>query len=52
MTDWVTRTESEDDIPGIRAAFDVPDEALMSLALDSSRPVPHGTIEYPPACGV
>ncbi|KAB8191191.1 GNAT family N-acetyltransferase [Nonomuraea phyllanthi] len=33
---------------GIRAPFDVPDEAMMALPLDPSRPVPAGTITYPP----
>lgn len=37
---------------GIRAPFEVPDEALMALALDPSRPVPSGTIAYPAAFGV
>ncbi|MEU9476984.1 N-acetyltransferase [Streptomyces sp. NPDC048191] len=37
---------------GIRAPFDVPDEALMALPLDPQRPVPQGTIVYPPAFGV
>ncbi|MYU21007.1 N-acetyltransferase [Streptomyces sp. SID8352] len=37
---------------GIRAPFDVPDEAMMALALDDARPVPTGTIQYPPAFGV
>lgn len=32
---------------GIRAAFDVPDEAMMALVLDASRPAPSGTIAYP-----
>ncbi|SDI81630.1 GNAT family N-acetyltransferase [Nonomuraea jiangxiensis] len=32
---------------GIRAPFDAPDEAMMALALDGSRPVPSGTIAYP-----
>ncbi len=33
---------------GIRAPFDVPDEAMMALVLDDRRPVPTGTIAYPP----
>ncbi|WP_432054791.1 GNAT family N-acetyltransferase [Streptomyces sp. bgisy022] len=34
---------------GIRAPSEVPDEAMMALALDDSRPVPSGTIRYPAA---
>ncbi|WP_395571750.1 GNAT family N-acetyltransferase [Streptomyces sp. BK79] len=37
---------------GVRASFEVPDEALMALALDATRPVPAGTIRYPAAFGV
>ncbi|WP_309141856.1 bifunctional class I SAM-dependent methyltransferase/N-acetyltransferase [Streptomyces griseicoloratus] len=37
---------------GIRAPFEVPDEAMMALALDDTRPVPAGTIHYPAAFGV
>ncbi|SNB78455.1 Predicted N-acetyltransferase YhbS [Streptomyces sp. PgraA7] len=37
---------------GIRAPFDVPDEAMMALALDDTRPVPTGTIRYAAAFGV
>ncbi|ARQ72131.1 transferase [Streptomyces marincola] len=37
---------------GIRAPFEVPDEAMMALALDESRPVPTGTIRYSAAFGV
>lgn len=37
---------------GIRAPFDAPDEAMMALALDDTRPVPRGTIAYPTAFGV
>ncbi|WP_285732886.1 N-acetyltransferase [Nocardiopsis sp. ATB16-24] len=37
---------------GIRAPFDVPDEAMMAMALDRARPVPTGTIRYPAAFGV
>lgn len=37
---------------GIRAPFDVPDEAMMAMALDATRPVPAGTIQYPAAFGV
>ena len=31
---------------GIRPPFDVPDDAMMALALDAHRPVPAGTIRY------
>lgn len=37
---------------GIRAPFEVPDEAMMAMALDDTRPVPAGTIQYPAAFGV
>ncbi len=37
---------------GIRAPFEVPDEAMMAMALDDTRPVPTGTIRYPAAFGV
>lgn len=37
---------------GIRAPFDVPDEAMMALPLNDDRPVPSGTIAYPAAFGV
>jgi predicted N-acetyltransferase YhbS len=37
---------------GIRAGFEVPDDALMALTLDPDAAVPHGTIEYPPAFGI
>jgi predicted N-acetyltransferase YhbS len=37
---------------GVRASFEVPDEALMALALDTTRTVPAGTIRYPAAFGV
>ncbi|KAB8171031.1 GNAT family N-acetyltransferase [Streptomyces sp. 3MP-14] len=37
---------------GVRAAFDVPDEALMALALRPELPAPAGTIAYPAAFGV
>lgn len=37
---------------GVRAPFDVPDEAMMALALDPSLPTPHGVIRYPAAFGV
>jgi putative acetyltransferase len=32
---------------GIRASFDVPDEAMMALALDPDAETPRGTIAYP-----
>jgi predicted N-acetyltransferase YhbS len=37
---------------GIRAPFEVPDEAMMALTLDPSRPVPAGVIRYPAAFGI
>ncbi|TPQ18810.1 bifunctional class I SAM-dependent methyltransferase/N-acetyltransferase [Streptomyces sporangiiformans] len=37
---------------GIRAGFEVPDEAMMALVLGDSAPVPTGTIKYPAAFGV
>ncbi|MFE7467289.1 GNAT family N-acetyltransferase [Streptomyces sp. NPDC057499] len=37
---------------GIRPGFDVPDEAMMALVLDTAAPVPRGTIVYPAAFGV
>ncbi|MCS0635990.1 bifunctional class I SAM-dependent methyltransferase/N-acetyltransferase [Streptomyces sp. LP05-1] len=37
---------------GIRAPFEVPDEAMMAMALDDTRPVPTGTIQYPAAFGL
>ncbi|MFJ4685553.1 GNAT family N-acetyltransferase [Streptomyces sp. NPDC091377] len=37
---------------GIRAPFEVPDEAMMAMTLDDSRPAPKGTIQYPAAFGV
>ncbi|MFE3936723.1 GNAT family N-acetyltransferase, partial [Streptomyces goshikiensis] len=37
---------------GIRAPFEVPDEAMMALVLDDSVPVPVGTIRYPAPFGV
>lgn len=37
---------------GVTAPFDVPDEAMMALALDPSRPTPRGVIRYPEAFGV
>ncbi|MFE6777518.1 GNAT family N-acetyltransferase [Streptomyces sp. NPDC057702] len=37
---------------GVRAPFEVPDEAMMALTLDPARPAPTGTIRYPAAFGV
>ena len=37
---------------GVRVAFEVPDEALMVLPLDPSRPVSGGTVRYAAAFGV
>lgn len=37
---------------GIRPSFDVPDEAIMALALDSDAATPCGTIAYPVPFGV
>ncbi|MCJ0873201.1 bifunctional class I SAM-dependent methyltransferase/N-acetyltransferase [Streptomyces sp. AP-93] len=37
---------------GIKAPFEVPDEAMMALVLDDSVPVPAGTIKYPSPFGV
>ncbi|SHN10170.1 GNAT family N-acetyltransferase [Streptomyces yunnanensis] len=37
---------------GIRAPFDVPDEALMALVLDASHGVPSGVIRYATAFGI
>ncbi|THA32442.1 N-acetyltransferase [Streptomyces sp. A1547] len=37
---------------GIRAPFEVPDEAMMALVLDASAPVPQGTIAYPAPFGI
>jgi predicted N-acetyltransferase YhbS/ubiquinone/menaquinone biosynthesis C-methylase UbiE len=37
---------------GIRAPFEVPDEAMMAMALEDTRLVPTGTIQYPAAFGV
>ncbi|MER5811576.1 GNAT family N-acetyltransferase [Streptomyces sp. NPDC002033] len=37
---------------GIRAPFEVPDEAMMALVLDDSVPVPSGTIGYPAPFGI
>ena len=37
---------------GIRAPFEVPDEAMMALVLDENSTPPAGTIRYPSAFGV
>ena len=37
---------------GIRPSFDVPDEAMMALALDPDAETPSGVIDYPAAFGV
>ncbi|MGW6706293.1 GNAT family N-acetyltransferase [Streptomyces sp. NPDC054956] len=37
---------------GIRAPFEVPDEAMMALVLDDGVPVPAGTIRYPAPFGI
>ncbi|WP_369777404.1 GNAT family N-acetyltransferase [Streptomyces sp. R33] len=37
---------------GIRAPFEVPDEAMMALVLDASARVPQGTIAYPAPFGI
>jgi putative acetyltransferase len=37
---------------GIRASFEVPDEAMMALALDPGAETPRGTIAYPAPFGV
>jgi putative acetyltransferase len=37
---------------GIRVGFEVPDEALMALALDPQAETPRGTIAYPAPFGV
>lgn len=37
---------------GIQASFEVPDEALMALALDPDAETPRGTIIYPAPFGV
>ena len=36
---------------GIKPPFEVPDEAMLALALDPGRPVPVGSIRYAPAFG-
>jgi putative acetyltransferase len=37
---------------GIRPGFDVPDDAMMALALQPDAEIPRGTIAYPAAFGV
>jgi putative acetyltransferase len=37
---------------GIRPSFEVPDEAMMALALEPDAETPHGTIAYPAPFGV
>jgi putative acetyltransferase len=37
---------------GIQASFEVPDEALMALAIDPSTETPRGTVAYPAPFGV
>lgn len=37
---------------GIRVTFDVPDEAMMALALDAEHPLPAGTVRYAAPFGV
>jgi putative acetyltransferase len=37
---------------GIRPSFEVPDEAMMALALEPDTETPHGTIAYPAPFGV
>ncbi|PZF82827.1 GNAT family N-acetyltransferase [Jiangella anatolica] len=37
---------------GIKAGFEVPDEALMALTLDERHPLPSGTIRYAAPFGV
>ncbi|MGZ3119403.1 GNAT family N-acetyltransferase [Streptomyces sp. H62] len=37
---------------GIRVTFDVPDEALMALALDTGHPLPAGTVRYAAPFGI
>jgi putative acetyltransferase len=37
---------------GIQVSFEVPDEALMALALDPSTETPRGTLTYPAPFGV
>ncbi|MYX43812.1 GNAT family N-acetyltransferase, partial [Streptomyces sp. SID89] len=37
---------------GIGLSIDVPDEALMALALDAGRPLPAGTVRYAAPFGI
>jgi putative acetyltransferase len=37
---------------GIRASFDVPDQAVMALALDPDAETPNGVVEYPAPFGL
>ncbi|MFI9200579.1 GNAT family N-acetyltransferase [Streptomyces sp. NPDC053048] len=37
---------------GIRLTIDVPDEAMMALALDAGRPLPSGTVRYAAPFGI
>jgi predicted N-acetyltransferase YhbS len=37
---------------GITVTFDVPDEALMALALDAGHPLPGGTVRYAAPFGI
>ncbi|WP_431045879.1 GNAT family N-acetyltransferase [Streptomyces sp. P1-3] len=37
---------------GIGLTFDVPDEAMMALSLDPSRPLPTGTVRYAAPFGI
>ncbi|HLL32790.1 MAG TPA: N-acetyltransferase, partial [Streptomyces sp.] len=37
---------------GIALSIDVPDEALMALALDPAHPLPGGTVRYAAAFGI
>jgi putative acetyltransferase len=37
---------------GIRLSIEVPDEALMALALDPARPLPSGTVRYAAPFGI
>ncbi|TDC63392.1 GNAT family N-acetyltransferase [Streptomyces hainanensis] len=39
-------------VHGIGVTFDVPDEALMALALDTAHPLPTGTVRYAAPFGV
>ncbi|GAA3061538.1 GNAT family N-acetyltransferase [Actinokineospora globicatena] len=37
---------------GIRAPFEVPDEAFLALVLDPARPTPTGLVQYPAPFGI